>query len=211
MIKAFIVDDHPLVREGLRQILHRPLADMVITGEGGYGKDTLKKIAKNSYDLIILVTYLSGMAELDYLKDIKKIKPKIPVLVLDMMSRKNHGFHFLKAGASGCLAKQCEANELTKAVRAVLEGKKYISPSLAENIALDRLNETEKLQHEKLSKREFEVMHLIASGKASKEIAKALSLSVKTISVHRANIMKKLKLRNNVELTCYVIENGLLD
>ena len=128
-----------------------------------------------------------------------------------MMSRKNHGFSFLQAGASGCLAKECEPNELKTAIQAVLEGKKYISPSLAEEIAFDMLDENEKFLHDKLSKREFEVMLLIASGKSMSDIADELSLNVKTISVHRANIMKKMEWKNNVELTCYVIEQGLLN
>lgn len=211
MKKIFIIDDHPLVRKGLRQILHRPIAEMVVAGGGGYGRDTLKKIGENPYDVVLLVVYSSGISGLDFLKNLINIKPNLSVLVLDMRTRKNHGFSFLKAGASGCLVKQCEANELIEAVRAVSEGKKYISPSLAKEIALDRLTENEKLPHDKLSKREFEVMRLIASGKSLNEIADELSLSVKTISVHRARIMKKMMMKNNVELTCYVIEQGLLD
>ena len=211
MIRTFIIDDHPLVREGLRQILHRPITEMVVAGEGGYSEETLRKIGKNHYDIVLLVAYFSGIAGSEFLNDLRNIKPDLPVLVLDMMSGKDYGFHFLKAGAFGCLAKECEADELKEAIRKVSKGEKYISHSLAEKIALNMIANSENIQHEKLSNREFEVMRLIASGKALKEIAEDLSLSVKTISVHRARIMKKMQMRNNVELTCYVIEHGLLD
>ena len=210
MIRTFIIDDHPLVREGLKQILSES-SEMEVADEGGYGKETLRKIGKNQYDVVILDTYFSGVPVLDFLKDIKNIKPKLPVLVLNMRSEKDTGLRFLRAGASGCLAKECEADELKEAIRRLSKGKKYISPSLAEKIALNMVTNEEQIQHEKLSKREFEVMLLIAGGKSLKEIAKELSLSTKTISVHRARIMKKMKMRNNVKLTCYVIEQGLLD
>ncbi len=210
MIRTFIIDEHPLVREGLKQILSESL-DMVVADEGGYGRDTLEKIDKNQYDVVILDTYFSGIPVLTFIKDIKNIKPKLPVLVLNMRSEKDTGLRFLRAGASGCLAKECEADELKEAIRRVSKGKKYISPSLAEKIALNMVTNGEQIQHEKLSKREFEVMLLIAAGKSLKEIAQDMSLSTKTISVHRASIMKKMKMRNNVKLTCYVIEQGLLD
>ena len=184
---------------------------MVVTDEGGYGRDTLEKIDKNQYDVVILDTYFSGIPVLTFIKDIKNIKPKLPVLVLNMRSEKDTGLRYLRAGASGCLAKECEADELKEAIRRVSKGKKYISPSLAEKIALNMVTNGEQIQHEKLSKREFEVMLLIAAGKSLKEIAQDMSLSTKTISVHRARIMKKMKMRNNVKLTCYVIEQGLLD
>ncbi len=210
MIRTFIIDDHHLVREGLKQFLSES-NEIVVADEGGFGRETLKKIDKNQYDVVILDTYFSGVPVMDFLKDIKNIKPKLPVLILNMRSEKDNGFRFLRAGASGCLAKECEADELKEAIRSVSKGKKYISPSLAEKIALNMVTNGEQIQHEKLSKREFEVMLLIASGKSLKEIAKDMSLSVKTISVHRARIMKKMKMKNNVGLTCYVIEEGLLD
>ena len=210
MIRTFIIDDHPLVREGLKQIFSESL-DMMVADEGGYGKDTLRKIDKNQYDVVIMDTYFSGVPVMAFLKNIKNIKPNLPVLVLNMRSEKDTGLRYLRAGASGCLAKECEADELKEAVRRVSKGKKYISPSLAEKIALNMVTNGAQIKHEKLSKREFEVMLLIAGGKTLKEIAEELSLSVKTISVHRARIMKKMKMRNNVKLTCYVIEQGLLD
>ena len=210
MIRTFIIDDHPLVREGLKKILSES-SEMVVADEGGYGRDTLNKIGNNQYDVVILDTYFSGLPVMGFLKDIKNIKPKLPVLVLNMRSEKDTGLRFLRAGASGCLAKECEAEELKEAIQKVSKGKKYISPSLAEKIALNMVTNGEQIKHEKLSKREFEVMLLIAGGKSIKEIAKKLSLSAKTISVHRAHIMKKMKMRNNVGLTSYVIEEGLLE
>lgn len=210
MIKTFIIDDHPLVREGLKQIISESL-DMVVANEGGYETDTLRKISENQYDVVLMDTYFSGVPVLEFLKDIKNIRPKLPVLVLNMRSEKDTGLRFLRAGASGCLAKECEADELKEAIRRVSQGKKHISPSLAEKIALNMVTNGTQIQHEKLSKREFEVMLLIATGKSLNEIASELSVSVKTISVHRARIMKKMKMRNNVKLTCYVIEEGLLD
>ena len=210
MIRTFIIDDHPLVREGLKQILSES-SEMKVADEGGYGRDTLNKIDKNQYNVIILDTYFSGIPVVDFIKDIKNIKPDLPVLVLNMRSEKDNGLRFLREGASGCLAKECEADELKEAIRKVSKGKNYISPSLAEKIALKIVTNGEQIQHEKLSRREFEVMLLIAGGRSLNEIAQELSLSVKTISVHRARIMKKMKMKNNVRLTCYVIEEGLLD
>ncbi len=210
MIRTFIIDDHPLVREGLKQILSES-TEMVIADEGGYGSDTLEKIGKNQYDVVLLDTYFSGGPELTFIKDIKNIKPKLPVLVLNMRSEKDNGLRFLRAGASGCLAKECEADELKEAIRKVSKGEKHISPSLSEKIALNMVTNGEEIQHEKLSRREFEVMLLIAGGRTLNEIAQELSLSAKTISVHRARIMKKMKMKNNVGLTCYVIGEGLLD
>ena len=210
MIKTFIIDEHPLIRQGLKQILSEA-SDVVVAGEGGYGRDTLRKLSKDHYDVVVLDTYFSGVPGLDFLRDLKTIKPKLPVLVLNMRSGKDTGIRYLKAGASGCLAKECEADELKEAVRRVSKGNKYISPSLAEKIAFTMVTNGDQIQHEKLSRREFEVMRLIASGKALKEIARELSLSVKTISVHRAHIMKKMNMKNNVELTCYAIEQGLMD
>jgi len=210
MIRTFIIDDHPLFREGLKKILSES-SEMLVADEGGYGGDTLKKIDKNQYDVVLLDTYFAGIPELNFLKDIKNIKPELPVLVLNTRSEKDNGLRFLRAGASGCLAKECEADELKEAIQKVSKGKKYISPSLSEKIALNMVNNGEQIRHEKLSRREFEVMLLIAGGRSLKEIAQEMSLSAKTISVHRANIMKKLKLSNNVKLTCYVIEEGLME
>ncbi len=151
MIRTFIIDDHPLVREGIKQILSES-NEMLVADEGGYKIDTLRKIDKNQYDVVILDTYFSGSSALDFLKDIKNIKPKLPVLVFNMRSEKDTGIRFLRAGTSGCLAKECEADELKEAVRRLSKGKKYISLSLAEKIALNMVTNGAQIQHEKLTK-----------------------------------------------------------
>lgn len=209
-IKAFIIDDHPLIREGLKQVL-RDTIKINIDGEGGFAEETLRRIAKKSYDIIILNTYFFGDPGITFLKEIKSIRPELPVLVLNMRTDRDFGYRFIKAGASGCLAKECEADELKQAVEKLVDGEKYISPSLAEKIALNMVTEEFENRHKKLSKREFEVMCLIARGKTVKETAKELAVSVQTVGTHRAHIMKKMKMKTNVELAFYVIDQGLLN
>lgn len=210
MIKAFVIDDHPLICEGLRQILCET-SDIAVEDERSYGEEALMKIKKNLFDVVILHTYSTGKRGLDFLKRIKGIKPELPVLILNMRTEEDYGLRYLKAGASGCLAKECEPGELKEAIRELAKGKKYISTSLAEKIAFNIITEEGKTPHDALSKREYQVMCLIASGKRQKEIAEELSLSVKTINTVRARIMKKMKWKNNVELTHYAIKQELVD
>ena len=210
MIKTFVIDDYPLVREGLRQILG-DTSDIEVEDESSLGEEALSKITKNMFDVVILHGYFSMRRGIDFLKKLKVINPELPVLVLSMKTEDDSGLRYLRAGASGCLANKCKPNELKGAIRELAKGKKYISPSLAEKIAFNMIAENGNVHHDSLSRREYQVMCLIASGKSVKEIADELSLSVKTISTVRARILKKMKWKNNAELTHYAIKRELVD
>jgi len=210
MIKVLIADDHTIVREGLKQIFEET-PDVVAAGEAKNGQEILDKVRENDYDVVLLDISMPGRGGLDVLKQLKNEKPELPVLVLSMYPEEQYAVRVLKAGASGYLTKESASNELIVAIRKVSGGRKYITSSLAERLAYDlefKTNVKEKL-HEGLSDREYQVMCMIASGKTVKEIAKELSLSVKTISTYRYRVLEKMKMKNNAELIRYAIINRL--
>ena len=210
MIKILIADDHTIVREGMKQILsENPY--IVVAAEANNGHEVLDKLNKHNYDLIVLDIALPGRSGLDILKDIKNQKPKLPVLVLSMYPEEQYAVRVLKAGASGYLTKESAPNELIKAIKQITQGRKYISPSLAEKLAGELEIDSKKPLHETLSDREYEVMIMIASGKRVKEIADNLSLSEKTVSTYRTRILEKMGMKSNAELTRYAIKNKLID
>ncbi len=210
MIKILIADDHAIVREGLKQILLES-PDLVVVAEASTGQEVLDKVAKNDLDLVVLDISMPGRGGMDILKEIKSLKPKLPVLILSMYPEEQYAVRVLKSGASGYLTKESAPIELVKAIRQISQGKKYISPSLAEKLAVDLEVSPDKPPHETLSDREYQVMCMIASGKTLKEIADGLSLSIKTISTYRSRILEKMNMRTNAELTHYAVKNRLVD
>ena len=210
MIKILIADDHAIVREGLKQILSES-PDLVVVAEASTGQEVLDKVAKNDLDLVVLDISMPGRGGMDILKEIKSLKPKLPVLILSMYPEEQYAVRVLKSGASGYLTKESAPIELVKAIRQISQGKKYISPSLAEKLAVDLEISSDKPPHETLSDREYQVMCMIASGKTLKEIADGLSLSIKTISTYRSRILEKMNMRTNAELTHYAVKNRLVD
>ena len=210
MIKILIADDHAIVREGLKQILSET-PDLVVVAEASSGQEVLEKISKNDLDLVILDIAMPGRGGLDILKEIKTQKPRLPVLMLSMYPEEQYAIRVLKSGASGYLTKESAPSELVMAIRQISQGKKYISPSLAEKLAIDLELSPDKLPHEILSDREYQVMCMIASGKTLKEIADGLSLSIKTISTYRSRILEKMNMKTNAELTHYAIKSNLVD
>lgn len=210
MIKILIADDHAIVREGLKQILLES-PDLVVVAEASTGQEVLDKVAKNDLDLVVLDISMPGRGGMDILKEIKSLKPKLPVLILSMYPEEQYAVRVLKSGASGYLTKESAPVELVKAIRQISQGKKYISPSLAEKLAVDLEVSPDKPPHETLSDREYQVMCMIASGKTLKEIADELSLSIKTISTYRSRILEKMNMRTNAELTHYAVKNRLVD
>jgi two-component system, NarL family, invasion response regulator UvrY len=209
MIKIFIADDHPVVRMGIKQILSE-VKDMTVADESGTGQETLKKVAKNDYDVILLDISMPGRNGLDILRELKNKKPKIPVLILSIYPEDQYAVRVLKLGAAGYLTKESVPEELINAIRKVAQGRKYISASLAEKLASDLELNTEKSPHEILSDREYQVLCLLASGKRLKDIADTLSLSIKTISTYRTRILEKMKMDNNAELIRYALQNNLV-
>jgi two-component system invasion response regulator UvrY len=210
MIKVLIADDHTIVREGLKQIFLET-DDISAADEAGDGQEVIRKIEKNHYDIVLLDISLPGKSGLDVLKDIKAIKPNLHVLVLSMHPEEQYAIRSLRAGASGYLTKESAASELIAAIRRIAAGRKYITSSLAERIAVEMEYETDGPLHEALSDREYQVLCMIASGKSVKEISKILSLSVKTVSTHRARVLKKMNMKQNAQLIRYAIKNSLVD
>ncbi|OGW52471.1 MAG: DNA-binding response regulator [Nitrospirae bacterium RBG_13_43_8] len=210
MIKILIADDHAIVREGLKQILSES-PDLVVVAEASTGQEVLEKIGKNDLDLIVLDIAMPGRGGLDILKEIKSQRPRLSVLMLSMYPEEQYAVRVLKSGASGYLTKESAPAELVKAIRQISQGKKYISPSLAEKLAIDLEISPDRPPHETLSDREYQVMCMIASGKTLREIADGLSLSIKTISTYRSRILEKMNMKTNAELTHYAIKNRLVD
>ena len=209
MIKILIADDHPIVRKGLKQILAET-PNIIVAGEANNGAEVLKKVLKNEYDMVLLDISMPGRDGIDTLKELKDLKPNLPVLILSIHSEDQYAMRVLRAGAYGYLTKESAPEELISAIRTVSLGRKYISPSVAEKLVFNLDNNAEKRPHDKLSDREYQVMHMIASGKTVKEISEDLSLSVKTISTYRARILEKMKMKNIAELIRYAIKNGLV-
>ena len=209
MIRVLIADDHTLVRKGLKQIL-LDTKDIETVDEARDGKETINKVSKKKYDLVLLDISLPGRSGIDVLKQLKCIKPKLPVLILSMHPEEQYAVRSLRAGAAGYLTKESAPDELLNAIRRIANGGKYITPSLAEKLAGDIGPDVEKPLHETLSDREYQVMCMIASGKTVKEVAEELNLSVKTISTHRTRILRKMHMDNNAQITHYAIKHGLV-
>ena len=209
-IRILVADDHPIVRRGVKQIIEES-SDMVVSGEASSGSEVLKRVAGGNYDILLLDISLPGRNGLDILKQVKSMKPKLPVLVLTVYPEEQYAIRALKSGASGYLTKGRAPNELREAIRKISKGHKYITSSLAEKLADRLFGGMGELPHEILSDREYQVMCMIASGKMVSRIAEELSLSVKTISTHRSRLLKKMALKNNTELTRYAIEHKLVD
>lgn len=210
MIKILIADDHAIVREGMKQILSES-PDLVVVAEASTGQEVIDKIDKDDLDLVVLDIAMPGRGGLDILKEIKSLSPKLPVLILSMYPEEQYAVRVLKSGASGYLTKESAPVELVKAIRQISLGKKYISPSLAEKLAVDLEISPDRPPYETLSDREYQVMCMIASGKTLKEIADTLSLSIKTISTYRSRILEKMNMKTNAELTHYAIKNRLVE
>lgn len=210
MIKIVIADDHEIVRAGLKQIISDD-EDMEVLGESNNGENLIELVKKNDYDVVLLDLKMQGISGIDVIKHIKVIKPDLPIIVLSMHAEDQYAVRTIKAGASGYLTKETAAENLVIAVRRVVAGGKYISPTLAETLADSIAGGGAELPHEKLTDREFQVMCMIASGKTVTEIGSELFLSVKTISTYRQRILEKMNLKNNSELTHYTIKNNLLD
>ncbi len=208
MIRVLIVDDHAIVRQGLRRILEE--ADgMNVEGEAANGIEALKMMRAAEWDIVLLDISMPEKNGIDTLKQIMERNKEAQVLVLSMYPEDQYAVRMMKAGASGYLTKETAPEQLVKAIRTVVAGKKYISPTLAELLLLECGADSGKPPHEILSDREYQVLRLIGSGKKVSEIAAMLSLSVKTISTYRAHILDKMNLKNNAELIYYVMNNGL--
>lgn len=207
--KIIIADDHVIFREGLKQVI-ATTQTMQVTDEAGTGQELLRKVQEKDYDLVILDISMPGRNGLDTLGELKKIRPRLPVLVLSMHPEEQYALRSYKSGASGYITKGSSTSELLDALGKLLLGKKYVSADMAEALVcgLGEPTQTE-IQHT-LSNREYQVLCMIASGKPVGKIAEELALSVKTISTYRSHILRKLSMQNNSEMTRFAIENSLV-
>lgn len=209
MIRVFIVDDHAVVRQGLRMILDEA-ADIKCAGEAINGNDALKKSRELDWDVMLLDISMPEKSGSEVLKMLLNEHSDAKVLILSMYEEDQYAVRLMKAGASGYLTKDVAPEQLVDAIRKVAEGKKYISPALAELLLQECSTDSSRPLHASLSDREYHVLKLIGSGKQVSEIAAHLSLSVKTVSTYRTHILEKMRLKNNAEITLYVMRNDLL-
>ena len=208
-IRVFIADDHAIVREGLKQILAES-PDIIVAGEAENGLDAIKLFRAADCQVVLLDISLTDRSGIDVLKQIKKERPEIAVLMLSMHREDQYAIRSLKAGAAGYLTKQSAPRELVTAIRQVAAGQKYVSAALAQTLAAQVGEDHETPLHDALSDREYQTLTMIASGMSVSDIARELSLSVKTVSEYRARLLVKMKLKNSAELTHYAIRNQLV-
>lgn len=210
MIKILIVDDHAIVREGLNRIIAAE-KDMQVAGMAKDGNEVIRVMLESDIDVVVLDISMPGKSGLDLIKDLKQVQPMVKILMLSMYPEERFAMRSIKAGASGYLTKEMAPEEIVNAIRTIYSGRKYITPALADIIAEELQNPSEKVPHELLSDREFEVLCMLAIGKPVVEIAASLSLSESTVSTYRMRILQKMGLKTNSDLIHYGIEHGLVE
>ncbi|SDS43212.1 two component transcriptional regulator, LuxR family [Opitutus sp. GAS368] len=199
-----------MVRQGLKQILADEFSRAAF-GEAGTAQEAIAKVWEQEWDVVVLDITMPGRSGLEVLGEIRKSRPRLPVLVLSMHPEDQFALRMLKSGAAGYMTKESAPEALVGAIKKVLAGGRYVSPALAEQMAAYLGTDVQKPPHERLSDREFLVLRLIASGKTVSQIADQLALSVKTISTYRARILEKMLMQSNAELTHYAIQNRLVE
>jgi DNA-binding NarL/FixJ family response regulator len=210
MTRVLLVDDHAVVRRGVRDILTEALGKLTF-GEASKPSEALDILQREDWDVVILDISLPGRGGLDALRDMKRLRPNVPVLVLSMHAEDHYALRALRAGAAGYVNKESAADELAGAVRKVLAGGTHVSAVLAETLAKSLRVDAARPAHERLSDREMEVLRSIASGKTVKEISAELALSEKTISTYRTRLLEKMQMRTNADLIQYALREGLVD
>lgn len=208
-MRILIVDDHAVVRRGLKQILNEAFR-AAIFGEADSAQSALDKTMHEQWDAVVLDISMPGRGGVEVLKDIKKLRPKLPVLVLSMHPEDQFAVRVIRSGAAGYMTKESAPEELVGAVKKILEGGRYLSPELAEKLVLYLDIDPQKQPHESLSDREFQVLLMIGEGKTVRNIARELSLSDKTVSTYRTRLLEKMCLKNSAELIHYAVHHGLV-
>ncbi len=210
MIRVLIADDHAILRRGLIEILRSAFEDAVC-GEAENAEQVLAQIEIHGWDLVILDVTMPGRSGIDVLADLKRLHPKLPVLVLSMHPEDQYAKRVLRAGAAGYMNKDSAPGELIRGIRKILAGGRYVSPALAEVLALDLARPAQQPLHESLSARELEVLLLIGTGKTNSQIAEVLHVSATTVSTYRARILEKMEMTTSAELMNYVVRHQLVD
>lgn len=208
-MRILITEDHAVVRQGLRLILADHFKKAVF-GEARNATEALARVWKEKWDVVVLDITMPGRSGLEVLKEIRRSRPKLPVLILSMHPEDQFAVRLFKAGAAGYLTKESAGEELVGAIKKVVGGGRYISPSMAERMASYLTVDVQKAPHERLSDREFLILRMIASGKPVSQIAKELSLSISTVSTYRARVLQKMDMKNNAELTYYALQKELV-
>ncbi|MGE4051941.1 MAG: response regulator [Piscinibacter sp.] len=209
MIRIAIVDDHAIVRSGLRQFLGESV-DFRVTGEASNGREALDLVREGDVDVLLMDISMPDQSGVDTLAAVKARFPDLPVLILSGFPAEHYAAHLLRQGASGYLNKECDPEEIATAIRTVVRGRKYISPEVAELLAESLSGQGDRPPHEQLSEREFQVFLRLAKGETVGDMAAAMFLSVKTVSTYRTRVLEKLKLETNSDLTYYALKNGLI-
>ena len=210
MIRVFIVDDHAIVREGVKRII-ADTTDMEVADEAGNGIDAIRKIPEAECDVVLLDLSMPGADGFDVLRTIRAQKPSLPVIILSIYPEEDYAFRAYKEGASGYLTKESLPKDLIDAVRKVTSGKRYISDSLGERLMGEKTGAGSKPPHEYLSAREHQILRMIVAGKSIKEMAAELSLAPTTVSNYRARILDKMNMKTNVDLVRYALYRHLID
>jgi DNA-binding NarL/FixJ family response regulator len=210
MIRIVVADDHTIVREGLKQVLSAA-SDLSVVGEAQNGYEVLQRVRELEFDVLLLDMSMPGRSGIELIKQVRGEKPKLRILVLSMHQEPQYAVRAIKAGASGYLTKESASAQLVSAIRKVAGGGAFITNAVAEQLALGAMPQTEGPPHNTLSDREFQVFRLLVSGKTVSDIAAQLSVSVKTVSTHKARILQKMNMSNPAELIRYAIHHGLSD
>jgi two-component system, NarL family, invasion response regulator UvrY len=210
MKKILLVDDHEIVRQGLRNLIELE-RDLEVADEASSGVEALNLIRQNNYDVLVLDISMPDKNGVDTLHDLKHIAPELPVLVLSGYAEEQYALNLMRSGCRGYLSKDADSDEIIKAIRTIANGKKYISAELAELMSNELTHPSDKQLHEMLSEREFQVFFKLAGGRSPTEIAEELHISIKTVSTYRSRILEKMGLKNNADLTYYAIKYSLLD
>jgi two-component system invasion response regulator UvrY len=210
MINVLIADDHTVVREGIKRIIADQV-DMTVAGEAATGPELLAKALGGRWDVVLMDLAMPGSAGLEVLQELRRARPQLPILVLSMYPEDQYAVRALMAGASGYVHKSTPPDQLIAAIRTVLSGHRYVTAEVAESLAAHVDAVSAKPPHQSLSNREYQVMCLLARGKSVSDIARELSLSVKTVSTFRTRILEKMRLHRNAEITRYALQHGLIE
>jgi two-component system, NarL family, invasion response regulator UvrY len=210
MIRILIADDHAIVRAGLKQFI-ADQADMEVAAEASTGAETIAAVRAAEFDVVLLDISMPDKNGIDTLKTLKHVKPELPVLMLSAYAEDQYAVNLLRAGASGYLNKEAASTQLVGAIRTVVHGRKYVSPSLAQILADGVSGDADRPLHAELSQREFQIFCKLAAGAAVSKIADELNLSVKTVSTYHTRILEKMAMKSNADLTYYAIKNGLIE
>jgi DNA-binding NarL/FixJ family response regulator len=211
MIKILVVDDHAVVRAGVQFFL-ADMPDMKITGEAATAQEAIRLVRSTEWDIVLLDIAMPDKSGVEVLKQIKREKPDLPVLMLSMHPENRYAVQILRSGASGYVQKEALATELVNAIHTILRGHKYISPAVAELLTMDpAVADVDKPLHELLSAREYQIFYKLGQGEGVTRIADELCLSVKTVSTYRSRVLEKMNMSSNADIIYYAIKQNLID